>query len=103
MISATKSYIEMIEPKSQIMNRYIETNRLRLDSTDLWYRQRADAELDTGKRKWLRKYSRRLLRLWRQRQTPLGVAPVYIGQIEKDLARFYDDPLKRRFIETTYY
>ena len=94
--------IEKIEPESQMMSTYIETNRMEFDSTDLWYRQRANAELDSGKRKWLQKYSRRLLRLWRQRQTPLGVPPVYIGQIEKDLARFYDDPLKRTFIETTY-
>jgi hypothetical protein len=95
--------IEKIELESQMMSTYIETNRMEFDSTNLWYRQRANAELDAGKRKWLEKYSRRLLRLWRQRQTPLGVTPVYIGQIEKDLARFYDDPLKRRFIETTYY
>ncbi|KPK41476.1 MAG: hypothetical protein AMJ65_09360 [Phycisphaerae bacterium SG8_4] len=85
------------------MSTYIETNCVAKVNRDSWYRQRANTELDTGKRKWLRKYSRRLLRIWLQRQTPLGVTPVYIGQIEKDLARFYDDPLKRRFVETTYY
>jgi hypothetical protein len=85
------------------MNTNVETNWMEVDGTDLWYLQRSNAELDAGRRKWLQKYSRRLLRLWRQRQTPLGIAPVYIGQIEKDLARFYDDPLKRMFIETTYY
>ena len=85
------------------MSTYIETNCVDKVNRDSWYRQRANTELDTGKRKWLRKYSRRLLRIWLQRQTPLGVTPVYIGQIEKDLARFYDDPLKRRFVETTYY
>jgi hypothetical protein len=30
------------------------------------------------------------------------VTPVYVGKIEADLARFYDEPLKRMFIEATY-
>jgi hypothetical protein len=86
-----------------MMNTYVETNyTTKVGGTDLHYLQRASSESDVGKKKWLRKYSRRLLRLWLQRQTPLGVAPVYIGQIEEDLANFYDEPLKRVFIETTY-
>ena len=38
---------------------------------------------------------------WLQWQTPLGIAPAYAEQIERDLAAFYEDPLKRVFIETT--
>jgi hypothetical protein len=86
-----------------MMNTYIETNcTTKVDGTELYRLQRVDIGSDVGRKKWLRKYSRRLLRLWLQRQTPLGVTPVYIGQIEEDLAKFYDEPLKRMFIETTY-
>ncbi len=85
------------------MNTYIETNyTTKVDGTELHRLQRVDTESDVGRKKWLRKYSHRLLRLWLQRQTPLGVAPMYVGQIEEDLAKFYDEPLKRMFIETTY-
>ena len=85
------------------MNTYIGTNcTTKVDGTELHRLQRVNTESDVGRKKWLRKYSRRLLGLWLQRQTPLGVTPVYIGQIEEDLAKFYDEPLKRMFIETTY-
>jgi len=40
--------------------------------------------------------------VWTQWQTPLGVAPAYTTYITADLAQFYDDPLKRMFIETSY-
>jgi len=53
--------------------------------------------------KWVQKYSHQLLRLWLQRQTPFGVACTYTTHIKQDLAEFYEDPLKRKFIETTYY
>ncbi len=51
---------------------------------------------------WLRKYTSQMLGHWSQWQTPLGVARAYAGQIKKDLAKFYDDPLKRMFVEATY-
>jgi len=85
------------------MSTYVETNRkTKGNGIDLRYLQRANTGTDISKRKWLQKYSRRLLRLWLQRQTPLGVASAYVGQIEEDLAKFYNEPLKRMFIETTY-
>ncbi len=57
---------------------------------------------DISKEKWLRKYTSQMLGHWSQWQTPLGVARAYAGQIKKDLAEFYDDPLRRMFIEATY-
>jgi hypothetical protein len=75
----------------------------KVDGTDLRYPQRANVESDIGKKKWLQEYSRRLLRLWLQWQSPLGVTSTYVEQIEEDLAKFYDEPLKRIFIETTYH
>ena len=57
---------------------------------------------NTDKDKWLRKYSNRLLGLWLQQQTPFGITCTYKTQIKEDLAEFYADPLKKKFIENTY-
>ena len=57
---------------------------------------------DTNKEKWLQKYASRILIAWSQWQTPLGVACAYTDKIKMDLSRFYDDPLKRMFIEASY-
>ena len=57
---------------------------------------------DTSKEKWLQHYASRILQLWSHWQTPLGVACAYTDKIKTDLGRFYDDPLKRMFIEATY-
>ena len=51
---------------------------------------------------WIEKYAGRILRLYIRWQTPLGIAHAYMGKIKEDLAGFYDDPLKRMFIEATY-
>jgi hypothetical protein len=51
---------------------------------------------------WIQQHAERIHTLWFQWQTPLGIAYKYVEQIKKDLAKFYDDPLKRTFIETTY-
>jgi hypothetical protein len=58
--------------------------------------------LDTDKAEWLEKYASRILAVWSHWQTPLGVACAYTDKIKTDLVRFYDDPLKRMFIEATY-
>ena len=57
---------------------------------------------DTSKEKWLQKYASRILAYWSQWQTPLGVTCDYTDKIKNDLSRFYDDPLKKLFIEATY-
>jgi hypothetical protein len=86
-----------------MMNTYAETIcKMKTTGTESHHIQNATCDWDVGKRKWLQKYSRRLLRHWLRWQTPLGVTPVYVGKIEADLARFYDEPLKRMFIEATY-
>ena len=58
--------------------------------------------LDTNKEQWLETYASRILAHWSQWQTPLGVACAYTDKIKTDLGRFYDDPLKRMFIEASY-
>ncbi|MBN1804012.1 MAG: hypothetical protein JW837_02055 [Sedimentisphaerales bacterium] len=52
--------------------------------------------------KWIHIYSGRLLRHWLQQKTPFDIACAYTIQIKEDLADFYEDPLKRKFIEMTY-
>jgi len=51
---------------------------------------------------WTQKYAVRILKLWLKWETPLGIAQSYAAKIRNDLASFYDDPLKRMFIEATY-
>ena len=60
-------------------------------------------ENDITRDKWIHIYSNRLLRHWLQQQTTFDVAFTYTTQIKEDLADFYKDPLKRKFIEATYY
>ncbi len=98
-----RSFIEKDEPESCIMKTYLERTRTtKVAGPESHHLEKANVESDEGKRKWLQKYSRRLLRHWLRWQTPLGVAPMYVGKIEADLARFYDEPLRRMFIEATY-
>lgn len=56
----------------------------------------------TAKESWLQEYAGRILDHFLQWQTPLGISPAYAGKIKTDLDKFYDDPLKRLFIEATY-
>ena len=60
------------------------------------------ADLEIKKQQWLQECSHRLLGQWLQWQTPLGVAGAYVERIKAELAEFYEDPLKRTFIEATY-
>ena len=54
------------------------------------------------KEQWVQRHAEQILRLWHRWQTPLGVAPDYAKQLEKDLAELYEQPLLRTFIESTY-
>ena len=58
--------------------------------------------MEPSKGEWIQQHAERIHTLWFQWQTPLGIACKYVEQIKNDLAKFYDDPLKRTFIETTY-
>jgi len=55
-----------------------------------------------GRQQWVEEYARRILRLWLQWETQMGVACAYLEQVKADLAAFYENPLKRTFIERTY-
>lgn len=64
--------------------------------------QETHADSEIKKQQWLQEYAHRLLGQWLHWQTPLGVARAYAERIKAELADFYEDPLKRTFIEATY-
>ena len=72
-------------------------NHLTVDSHNL-----QSSTSDSNKEKWLQKYASRILMVWSQWQSPLGVTCNYTDKIKTDLVSFYDDPLKRMFIEASY-
>jgi len=85
------------------MNTYAETSwTAGVQGCSLLSPQGSHRVPDIGKRQWLQKYSLKLLKSWLQWQTPLGIASAYAEHIKEDLADFYEDPLKRMFIEATY-
>jgi len=58
--------------------------------------------LPNDKEMWIQKYAVRILIRFRQGQTPLGAANIYLTRLKKDLEVFYDDPVKRLSIEASY-
>ena len=90
--------------KRDTMSTYVEVGCMTNESNAVPHcPQEANADSEIKKRTWLEKYSRRLLDQWLRWQTPLGITYAYADQIREDLAEFYEDPLKRMFIEATYY
>ncbi len=55
-----------------------------------------------NKKRWIEHYCELIFKAWQSWQTPLGVAAGYRIQIRRDLAGFYDDPIKRSFVESSY-
>lgn len=55
-----------------------------------------------GKQEWVEQHANLMLQCWLKWRTPLGIAPSYVAKLERDLARCYDQPLLRTFIERTY-
>ena len=55
-----------------------------------------------SKDEWIRHYAGRMLYLWNQWQTPLGVAREYVEHVSQELSSLYEEPLKRAFIEKSY-
>ncbi|HIJ70971.1 MAG TPA: hypothetical protein HPP87_06365 [Planctomycetes bacterium] len=58
--------------------------------------------MDYAKAKWVRKYTERAFACWRGRTHTVSVSQQYRRQLETDLAKHYDDPLKKEFVEKTW-
>jgi len=85
------------------MSDYVEVDCRAIESCGaLGSPQNKNNDSEIKKQKWLQKYSLHLLDQWFQWQTPLGITYAYTKQIREDLVEFYEDPLKRMFIEATY-
>jgi len=54
------------------------------------------------KQDWVDKYAGRVLALWRILEGPLGIDETYKEQLQKQLSEYFDEPLKRNLIESTY-
>ncbi|MCK5172098.1 MAG: hypothetical protein KAR47_01830 [Planctomycetes bacterium] len=57
---------------------------------------------ETAKQDWVDEYASRILQFWQSQEGPLGVDTNYTHQLRAQLDDFYDDPLKRSLIETSY-
>lgn len=71
-------------------------------STEVYSSKEPKPKFCIYKEQWTQHYAGRILKLWLQWQTPLGVARNYVDQLKEDLAEFYDEPLKKMFIEAAY-
>ena len=58
--------------------------------------------VDPNKQAWVEKYAGRILLVWHNLQSPLGIDGQYSRQVKDQLDEYFDDPLKRGLIETTY-
>jgi len=57
---------------------------------------------DVTKQAWVEEYAERILRVWHNLQGPFGIDGQYSNQVKDQLDEYFDDPLKRGLIETTY-
>ena len=55
------------------------------------------------KEEWIKYYSNQIFGLWVKWTTPLGISHQYLKQVKQELSEYYKEPLKRKFIEATYY
>ena len=55
--------------------------------------------MESKKTKWIQKYAEKALDFWCQNKHTLDISEDYRRQLEADLAKQYDDPLKREFAE----
>ncbi len=57
---------------------------------------------DISKQSWIDIYSGKILRMWGRWESPLGIDEDYLSQLKNELSEYFDDPLKRALIESSY-
>ena len=57
---------------------------------------------ESDKSKWADFYASRILQAWKHLDPPVEIEEDYAKRLATDLAAFYDDPLKKTLIESTY-
>lgn len=88
--------------RNNMTNRYAKTMIMDRHNNYSSANRKITSKLQRRKEKWIQKYAERILKLWSQWQTPLGVSVKYVEHIKQDLTEYYEVPLKKRFIESTY-
>ena len=58
--------------------------------------------MESEKTEWIQKYADKALDFWHRREHMVEVSEEYRLQLEIDLAKQYDNILKRRFIEAMW-
>ena len=61
-----------------------------------------NGDVVTSKEQWLDEYADRILKIWQNWETPLGVDDKYNLTVRKQLSEYFDDPLKKELIESSY-
>ena len=52
---------------------------------------------------WIEEHALKILNMWQLSHTPLGkVDDEYLTKLRVDLSDYFDDPLKKSLIETSY-
>ena len=60
------------------------------------------ASTKISRTEWAREYAQKILNLWQAQESPLGVDDAYAQQLEEQLLSYFDDPLLRDLIESSY-
>ncbi len=57
---------------------------------------------EISRKQWAQEYAQRILKVWQSQESPLGVDDNYAQQLEEQLFEYFDDPLLRDLVESTY-
>jgi hypothetical protein len=57
---------------------------------------------EAAKDDWVAEYAKRIAEALHKWQGPLGIDERYSEHLKAELSEYYDDPLKRGLIESTY-
>ncbi len=58
--------------------------------------------VEVTKQAWVDEYASRILQVWYKWPSPFGLDKQYSKEVKSQLSEYFDDPLKRDLIETTY-
>jgi len=58
--------------------------------------------VEVTKETWVDEYAGRILQVWHKWPSPFGLDKQYSEEVKNQLSEYFDDPLKRDLIETTY-
>ena len=57
---------------------------------------------EISRTEWAQEYAQKILNLWQSQESPLGVDDGYSQHLEEQLLTYFDDPLLRALVESSY-